>query len=138
MTKKILDTNIYIDLFINPNLYEDIFTSEGPVYLSSVVLMELLAGAHTKNEKRKVKNLITLFRKLGRIITPSAKDYEQTGELLIRLQGIKGYTLKKSYSITNDCLIAASARGIGATIFTQNKRDFRAIQDIFDVRIVFI
>jgi len=51
MTKKILDTNIYIDLFINPDLYQDIFVSEGPVCLSSVVVMELLAGAHSKNEK---------------------------------------------------------------------------------------
>jgi predicted nucleic acid-binding protein len=57
MIKKALDTNIYIDLFTNPNLYEDIFIPEGPIYLSSVVLMELLAGAHEKNEKKKIKSL---------------------------------------------------------------------------------
>lgn len=37
MIKKIIDTNIYIDLFLNPDLYEDIFLSEGTIYLSSVV-----------------------------------------------------------------------------------------------------
>jgi len=38
-------------------LYRDIFISEGPVYLSSIVFMELLAGAHTKNEKREIQDV---------------------------------------------------------------------------------
>lgn len=138
MTKKILDTNVYIDLFTNPELYEDIFVSEGSVYLSSVVLMELLAGAHSKNEKRRVKALIDLFNKLGRIITPALKDYEQAGEIFIRLQSIKGYNLKKSASITNDCLIAASVRSMGAILYTQNKKDFQAIKAVFDFKISFV
>lgn len=48
MIKKLVDTNIFIDRFLDPNLYKDIFLSEGLVYLSSVVLMELRAGANTK------------------------------------------------------------------------------------------
>jgi len=105
MIKKVLDTNMYIDLFTNPYLYEDIFISEGPIYLSSVVLMELLAGAHAKNEKRRIKSLAGLFKKLRRILIPTELDYEQAGEILIRLQNIKGYNIRKSASITNDCLI---------------------------------
>lgn len=48
MLKKLIDTNIFIDRFSTPDLYKDIFLSEGLVYLSSVVLMELKAGAHSK------------------------------------------------------------------------------------------
>ncbi len=138
MIKKILDTNVYIDLFANPSLHEDIFVSEGPIYLSSVVFMELMAGAHAENENKKVKSLLDLFKKLGRVITPSLKDYEQAGEILLKLQRVKGYNLKKSASISNDCLIAASARGIGAVIYTQNKKDFQAIHDVFDIKVVFV
>ena len=138
MIKKVLDTNIYIDLFTNPYLYEDIFISEGPIYLSSVVLMELLAGAHAKNGKRRIKSLAGLFKKLRRILIPTDLDYEQAGEILIRLQNIKGYNIRKSASITNDCLIAASVRSIGGVLYTQNKKDFQAIQDVFDFKVSFV
>ena len=58
--------------------------------------MELLAGAHTNNKKRRIKGLIGLFKKLGRILIPTVRDYEQAGEILIRLQNIKGYDIRKS------------------------------------------
>jgi predicted nucleic acid-binding protein len=80
MTKKVIDTNIYIDLFADADLYTEIFISEGPIHLSSIVFMELLAGAHTKNEKREIQNFINLFRKLGRILISTVKDYEQAGD----------------------------------------------------------
>lgn len=138
MTKKVLDTNVYIDLFANPDLYIDIFISEGPIYLSSVVLMELLAGAHGKNEKYTVKDLLKLFKKLGRIVTPTTKDYEQAGEILTKLQSVKHYNLKKCGSITNDCLIASSSKTIGAVVYTQNKKDFQSIKDVFDFKVEFV
>ena len=138
MTKKVLDTNIYIDLFTNPDLYEDIFISEGPIYLSSVVLMELLAGAYAKDEKRRIKSLAGLFKKLRRILIPTDRVYEQAGEIIVRLQNIKGYDIRKSASITNDCLIAASVRSIGGVLYTQNKKDFQAIQDVFDFKVSFV
>ncbi len=138
MIKKILDTNLYIDLFVKPDLYADIFVSEGPIYLSSVVIMELFAGAHFKKEKHEVLNLVNLFKRLGRTVTPSARDYEKAGEILIRLQTIKSYNLRKCASITNDCLIAASSKSIGAVIYTQNKKDFQTIKDVFDFKVIFV
>jgi predicted nucleic acid-binding protein len=138
MIKKVLDTNIYIDLFVNPDSHKDFFISEGPIYLSSIVFMELLAGAHTKNEKKQIQSFINLFKKLGRILIPTVKDYEQAGEILIRLQNIKGYDIKKSASITNDCLIATTVRNIGGVLYTQNKKDFQAIQDVFDFKVPFV
>ncbi|MBI4824315.1 MAG: hypothetical protein HY805_08840 [Nitrospirae bacterium] len=41
MLKKLIDTNIFIDRFSNPALFKDIFLSDGIIYLSSIVLMEL-------------------------------------------------------------------------------------------------
>jgi predicted nucleic acid-binding protein len=116
MIKKLIDTNIFIDRFLDPNLYKDIFLSEGLVYLSSIVLMELRAGANTKEALKSVNELFNFFRSVDRVIVPAEKDYERAGEIASNLQSVKGYDIKKSASITNDCLIAASTRSIGAAL----------------------
>lgn len=61
MLKKLVDTNILIDRFLEPELHKDIFLSEGLVYLSAVVYMELRAGAHTKEGVRAVTELLNHF-----------------------------------------------------------------------------
>jgi predicted nucleic acid-binding protein len=137
MFRKLVDTNIFIDRFSNPELYKDIFLSEGLVYLSAVVYMELRAGAHTKEAVRAVSELLNHFAQAGRLVVPSAGDYERAGALIAKLQSEKGYTIKKSASITNDCLIACSAKGLGATVYTQNKKDFEAIRQILSIKVVF-
>ncbi len=137
MIKKLLDTNIYINLFSNPNSHEDILLSRGLIYLSSIVFMELIAGAHTKKPRNSVQDIGNYFKRMNRIIIPSQSDYERAGEILVRLQRVKGYDLKKCASITNDCLIAASCRSIGAILYTQNKKDFQAIQEVFDFKVAF-
>jgi predicted nucleic acid-binding protein len=38
--------------------------------------------------------------------------------------------MASAYGLTNDVLIALSARSIGATVITQNEQDFVAIQTI--------
>lgn len=138
MLKKLLDTNIFIDRFSNPNLYKGVFLSEGLVYLSSIVLMELRAGAHSKESIKAVNELFEFFIRVGRIIAPSIKDYERAGEIISNLQSLKGYDIRKTSSITNDCLIAASARNMGAILYTQNKKDFQAIKDVFDFKVAFV
>ena len=138
MLKKVIDTNIFIDRFFNPSLYKDIFLSDGLIYMSSVVVMELKAGAHTKESLKAVNNLSSYFKRVDRIVTPFTKDYEHAGEMIAKLQTAKGYNIKKSASITNDCLIAASTRSIGAVLYTQNKKDFQAIGDVFNFKVVFV
>jgi len=137
MLKKLIDTNIFIDRFFYPASCQDIFLSDGLVYLSSVVLMELKAGAHAKEAIEAVDDLRILFEKLGRIVVPTLRDYNIAGEIVAKLQSSKGYDIRKSASITNDCLIAASTRNIGAVLYTQNKKDFQAISDVFDFKVNF-
>lgn len=138
MLKKLVDTNIFIDRFMNPDLYQEIFLSDGLIYMSTVVLMELRAGAHTKDTIQTYNELRNFFRRVERIIAPSAGDYEKAGEIISNLQSIKGYDIKKCASITNDCLLAVSARSMGALLYTQNKKDFQAIKDIFDFKVSFV
>ena len=135
MLKKLIDTNIFIDRFSDPELYKDIFLSEGLVYLSSVVLMELKAGAHSREAITAINELIEFFKRVNRIVSPSIRDYEKAGEIIARLQISKGYDVKKSSSVTNDCLIATSAKSIGAVLYTQKKKDFTAIQDVLNFKV---
>jgi predicted nucleic acid-binding protein len=135
MRKKLIDTNIFIDRFADPDRFADIFTAEGTVYLSSVVLMELRAGAHLPSAIKAVDAIESFFRGVSRIITPQHIDFRMAGEILAKLQREKGYELKKTASLANDCLIATSARNLGATVVTQNARDFVAISEVFKLEI---
>lgn len=138
MLKKLIDTNIFIDRFSDPELYKDIFMSAGLVYLSAVVLMELKAGAHSKEAVSAVNELIEFFKRVERIVAPSIHDYEMAGEIVAKLQSSKGYDVRKSTSITNDCLIATTAKTVGAVLYTQNKKDYLTIQDVFDLKICIV
>lgn len=100
--------------------------------------MELRAGAQTKMSLKAVNELFDFFRRIDRILVPSTKDYERAGEVISKLQIYKGYNIKKSSSITNDCLIATSARSIGAILYTQNMKDFQAIKAVLDFKVSFV
>ena len=49
---------------------------------------------------------------------------QKTRPLHFSSQIAKRYTLSGAYGLVNDVLIALSARSIGATVITQNERDF--------------
>jgi len=130
MRRLILDTNLYIDWF-NTGAHEPLlFQSDAVKIMSTVVMMELLAGAHAVRDRTRLHDLFRTFRKLGRLLVPSAEVYEDAGGVLRQLQAVHGYRLRQAHSLTNDVLIALSARAVGGTVVTQNQRDFLAIQSI--------
>ena len=61
--------------------------------------------------------------------------YREAGDVLRLLQSRHDYRLASRHSIVNDVLIALSARSIGATVVTQNARDYRAIRSIRSFRL---
>lgn len=137
MNKIVIDTNVYID-FYNTEKFKDIlYQKRYPeiIYISSIVITELLAGAFTRTDIAIIQSLIKTAQKSRKIITPTQHDYIEAGKILAKLQSEKGYDLKKSYHITNDVLIALCARRIGATVFTQNKRDFETIKEFKDFKL---
>jgi predicted nucleic acid-binding protein len=130
MRRLLIDTNLYID-WLNTGEYESfLFQPDAVKFMSAVVMMELLAGAHSVQDRTRLQDLFRTFAKLGRIVTPSAGTYQEAGEVLRRLQPVHGYQLRQLHSLSNDVLIALSARTIGGTVVTRNKRDFLAIQSI--------
>jgi len=137
MRRLVIDTNIYID-WLNVGRHEDILFQRDTIkYLSAVVLMELRAGAFSSGDRRLVRRVESAFEKAGRILAPSRGVFAEAGDALRRLQE-RGFRVEASHSIVNDVLIALSARSIGATVVTQNERDFRAIRAVrpFELRAV--
>lgn len=125
-----LDTGIYID-WLNAGRHEDLIFRKGTVkHLSMIVLMELRAGAFSARDRRLLLDLERAFRRVGRTLAPAPDVYSEAGDVLRLLQSRHGYQLASSHSIVNDVLIALSARSIGATVATQNARDYRAIRAV--------
>jgi predicted nucleic acid-binding protein len=135
MRRVVIDTNVYVD-WINRGTYEEILLQRETVkYLSAVVLMELRAGAFSLRDQRLLRGLEAAFESAGRVLVPSRTVFAEAGDALRSLQRNPGYRIGGSHSIANDVLIALSARSIGATVVTQNERDYRAIQSIRPFRL---
>lgn len=99
--------------------------------------MELRAGAASVSDRRLVQRLESAFDRAGRILAPSRTVFAEAGDVLRRLAA-RGFHVEGSHSIVNDVLIALSARSIGATVITQNGRDYRAIQAVRTFRLAVV
>jgi predicted nucleic acid-binding protein len=121
----LLDTNVYID-WLNHGRYEHVVLGQGFLrHLSSVVVMELRAGAATRAAERALDQLIRAYDKGGRLVTPHAATFDQAGRLLRKLRA-EGREVRRA-SFVNDLLIALSARDIGAAVITRDASDFAVI-----------
>lgn len=122
----LFDSSIYISALRigdTAHLLLKRWEGESPLWLSSVVLEELYAGADLAAH-RILEKLERDFQKAGRILTPNLSDWTQTGKLLHRLADKFGYEQIGRARLTNDALIATSAARTGITVITTNPRDF--------------
>jgi predicted nucleic acid-binding protein len=134
MKRVLLDTNLYVD-WINRGSREELLV--GPGYLrllSSVVLMELRAGATGRRAMAAVDKLARAYSSASRIATPLASVYDDAGRALRKLRA-RGHEVRRA-SFVNDTLIALTARAQGATVFTLDATDFEAIQRVYPLSLV--
>lgn len=94
-----------------------------PVWLSSVVLEELYAGAAGRS-RRAVERLERDFDRARRILVPNLTDWTEAGKLLALIAAEYGYEQIGRGRLTNDALMAVSAGRLGITVITSNARDF--------------
>jgi predicted nucleic acid-binding protein len=104
------------------------FGAESPLWLSSVVLEELYAGA-SERDRHAVERLERDFDTAKRILVPNLGDWTQAGKVLARLAGKYHYERIGQGRLTNDALIAMSAARQGITVVTANERDFRKLAE---------
>ena len=132
MKKHVIDTGVYIDLIRGgPSLLivQELYAKETPgIYFSSVVAQELFAGAHSVSGRRRVQTLVAPFERSGRIVTPTHRDWKETGDVLARILRASPEIKSRLPRLVNDCLIALSARSLGATVYTRNRADFALLQ----------
>jgi len=98
------------------------------VWLSSVVLEELYAGASPRN-RHVVEALELDFSKVRRNVVPNLSDWIQTGKLLASLAAKYDYEQIGRGRLTNDALIAVSAGRLGITVITANEKDFARLAE---------
>jgi predicted nucleic acid-binding protein len=110
--------------------------ANAPVWLSSVVLEELYAGA-APHGRHVLERLERDFEKARRILVPNLNDWTQTGKVLARLAAKYGYEHIGQGRLTNDALIAMSAGRSGITVITTNTRDFIRLAEFrpFDLQV---
>jgi tRNA(fMet)-specific endonuclease VapC len=134
VTRYVLDTNLYVRAFRNvadaEALQRFYDANVRGLYLSSVVLHELMFGASSPRKSEELlREVARPFRRTGRTVTPSHDAWIKAGNLLAEFawnEGLERGTVPRS--LVNDVLLAASCREQGLTLVTENERDFRRIQ----------
>ena len=129
----VLDTNLFIRAFRDPASNAELqrFHSHfAPFeFLSAVVVQELRAGARTAADRRALeRHVLDVFARRGRISTPSAQAWADSGDVLGGLARREGLELARvSKAFGNDVLLALSCREAGLVLVTDNTADFRRI-----------
>src|SRR5208283_2146252 len=131
MQPALFDTSIYISALRREDdaaLALRRLTADAPLWLSSVVLEELYAGAGDR-ERRVVERLERDFDRVKRILVPTLSDWAQAGRVLARLAEKYDYEQIGQGRLTNDALIAMSVGRLGIRVFTANEHDYRRLAE---------
>ncbi len=135
--KVIFDTSIYIP-FINKGIAyptSELNIEKPILYMSAVVIEELYAGAFDRVSIKLLDRMYETFKNLGRLVTPVASDWQKAGKVIARLGNKYGFEDRFLSKVTNDVLIALSARQIGAVLVTNNVKDFSKVKEFVDFKI---
>ena len=131
MQPSLFDTSIYISALRRGNdsaLALRRLTADAPLWLSSVVLEELYAGAGD-GERHVIESLERDFDRVKRILMPNLSDWTQAGRVLVRLAERYDYEQIGQGRLTNDALIAMSTGRLGVQALTANERDYRRLAE---------
>jgi predicted nucleic acid-binding protein len=134
VAKHLIDTDLYIDLIqsgITLPLIRVLYHKHAPgVYFSSIVVQELLAGARSPAGKKRIEILFRPFERVGRVITPTHNHWKEAGGILAKILQRRPDLKSKLPALVNDCLLALSARSLGATLYTRNRDDFMLLRSL--------
>jgi predicted nucleic acid-binding protein len=132
VAKHLIDTDLYIDLIQSGTtlpFIRELYDKDAPgIYFSSIVAQELLAGARSPAGRKRVEILFRPFERVGRVITPGHKHWKDAGGILAQVLRDRPDLKSKLPALVNDCLLALSARSIGATLYTRNRDDFTLLR----------
>ena len=134
LRKYVLDTQLFIQAFRDRRANEAVLQFQrgfAPFeYLSAIVAQELRAGVQRRQDRRALeKNVLEVFARANRTITPSADAWHRSGDLLAEMVWKEGLQIGGvSKAFANDVLLALSCREAGCVLVTDNRRDFERIR----------
>jgi predicted nucleic acid-binding protein len=121
----VFDTSVLIDNQRTACHSQRMSDLTGLVRLSSVVMAELWRGATQAFERQFLRDL----EKNLPILTPTEKNWLESGRILAKIYSDKGYEPKKLRELHFDVLIALTVRSYGAQLITSNRADFELIRE---------
>ena len=132
--KYVLDTQLFIQAFRDPGAnvalqqFHRVFAPFE--YFSVIVAQELRAGIQRPQDRKSLeKNVLRVFARASRTITPSADAWHRSGDVLAELARKEGLEIARvSKAFANDVLLALSCREAGCVLVTDNRRDFQRIR----------
>jgi predicted nucleic acid-binding protein len=127
----LFDTSVLVDDLRTGRHQARIQSITGLIRTSSVVLAELWRGATRPIEQQFLRSL----EKNHPILTPTKKNWLESGQVLSKLRALKGFTPEKLRDLHFDVLIALTARSSGARLITSNRADFKMIHRIRKFRL---
>jgi len=138
--KVLFDTGVYLRILRSESYasaHRARFARLAPrTHLCSVVAAELYAGARTIQGVRIVDGLLSPYARAGRVVFPTHADWVDQGKVLASVGFEQAGFRSRLPGLQNDVLIALSARRIGATIVTENPRDFALIHSFVAITFV--
>ena len=132
--KYVLDTQLFIQAFRQPGAnqaLQDFHRLFAPFeYFSVIVGQELRAGIHHPRDRKALeKNVLRVFERANRTISPSSDAWHRSGDLLAEMAREEGFEIARvSKAFANDILLALSCREAGCVLVTDNERDFSRIR----------
>lgn len=125
MERPLLDTSVF------STYKKQIDDNISSFHFSSVVLYELIASHIDESTLKKYESWEILFRKTGKLITPTRTDWITTAKSIRRLRHLK--LVNKNLPATtlqNDALIARCASIHNCFVVTDNIRDYTLLQKV--------
>jgi len=132
--KAVPDTSFLIEHF-RKGTVQEVFLNLTRYYhvaFSSVVLMELLAGAFDPKEQKLIDQITRNFT----VISVTELQWFLSGEIMMKLRRDKKIDRERINRLLADILIAVSVRDTGAILITKNEKDFQLISEVYDFKYV--
>jgi predicted nucleic acid-binding protein len=132
--KAVPDTSFLVEHFRRGTVQESFLklTRYYHVAFSSVVLMELLAGAFDPKEQKLMEQIARNFT----VISVTDRQWFVCGEIMMKLRRDKKIDPERIRGLLADILIAVSVRHAGAVLITKNEKDFKLIQELYNFKYI--
>ena len=132
--KAIPDTSFLIEHFRKGTVQEAFLnlTRYYHVAFSSVVLMELLAGAFDPKEQKLIDQIIRNFT----VISVTERQWFLSGDIMMKLRRDKKIDRARIKGLLAYILIALSVRDTGAVLITKNEKDFKLIREVYEFKYI--